>query len=95
MRKQTKMWKTKDNRKIRICDMADDHLSNTISFLRRYAENMRKYEINALASAIPPSGDMAQLAFDRLECEVFSSTIDDYLPDIFYNLQLEQLRRNQ
>lgn len=31
MRKQTKLWETADNRKIRICDMSDKHLKNTIA----------------------------------------------------------------
>lgn len=31
MKKQTKLWETADNRRIRICDMTDKHLKNTIA----------------------------------------------------------------
>ena len=31
MRKQTKLWETADGRRIRICDMTDKHLKNTIA----------------------------------------------------------------
>ena len=38
MRKQTKLWKPKDGKKLRICDMTDNHLNNTITFLKRQAK---------------------------------------------------------
>ncbi len=38
MKKQTKLWTTKDGRKIRICDMEDSHLVNTIKMVAKNGE---------------------------------------------------------
>ena len=37
MRKQTKLWTTKNGKKIRICDMTNGHLINSINFIEKLA----------------------------------------------------------
>lgn len=43
MRKETKMWKCRDGRKIRICDMDDNHLLNAIKMIERLARREISY----------------------------------------------------
>jgi hypothetical protein len=34
-KKRTLGWMTKDGRQVQVCDMSDEHLLNSIAFLRR------------------------------------------------------------
>lgn len=58
MRKETAYWTCKDGRRLRICDMDDRHLLNTIRFLERALEDRK--------ACPPPSfqGEMAQFFAD-------------------------------
>jgi len=62
MRKQTKKWTMKNGKKIRICDMSDSHLLNTIRMLRNKKSDdaIKLYE---LAGSI--NGEAAQDDLDR------------------------------
>ena len=62
MKKQTKIWKTKDGRKIRICDMTDQHLLNSIKLLIRAGERVKTEVLNYYPSF---NGEMAQMEVDR------------------------------
>ncbi|MCK5612576.1 hypothetical protein KAR91_62470 [Candidatus Pacearchaeota archaeon] len=57
--KQTKLWKTRAGTKIRICDMTDKHLNNTIKMMFRSYEAMLYKEWGQLMSYFesdPPDG---------------------------------------
>jgi len=94
MRKQTKIWKTKTGQ-IRICDMSDRHLLNTIRMLERRAE---AYYNNAVISGYRMMGFLqGEVAQDCLEGELMQleeEGPDEFLPDIYWNMLAECRRRN-
>ena len=96
MRKQTKVWTTKDGRRIRICNMSSVHISNTIAMLERKTELVTEAmldEAYGLTSFL--QGEMAQFSIEcdirRLEEGVSPSE----LFPIYENLILERERRNE
>jgi len=46
LKKQTAKWKTKDGTVIRICDMDDNHLINTLKLLKKQAQKIYSEENN-------------------------------------------------
>ena len=61
MRKQTTRWKQKDGTTIRVCDMTDSHLTNTIALLERSAQRHDD------AFAMAPNPFHGDIAFDMME----------------------------
>ncbi len=93
IKKQTKKWTTKDKSKIRICDMEDSHLLNTIKFLERFAETERKLNMDFYITCPQPNGEMAQMAFDNELSLAIESIWEDFTPPIYDNLIKEKERR--
>lgn len=61
MRKCTKLWTKRDGTKIRICDMSDSHVANTIKMLERAAEYECQNAISAGYSVLSIiQGEMAE-----------------------------------
>lgn len=92
-RKQTKLWTTRNGDRVRICDMDDDHLRNTMAFLHRKAIMECSEAVRTMLHVIPPSAEMASLDFERALDEALQSTWEDYVPEIFYDLNMDYCRR--
>ena len=70
IRKQTKTktWTTKDGSKIRICDMDDEHLYNTITLLNKQS---RMATSNAILTGYSMLGMLqGEMAIDSVEIEI-------------------------
>jgi len=97
IRKQTEIWITKDKEKIRICDMSDSHLANTIAMLDRKAENITPcILLEAYRALNSLNGEMAIYAIEGeidhlIEYGVDPSTIYP----LYDNLVLESQRREE
>lgn len=93
IRKQTKLWKTKSGERIRICDMKDLHLLNTIKYLHRVFDTWQDQSLLDVASAYGVcGGDMALYSVECAEQDIINADIYDEIP-ILYNLEQEAERR--
>ena len=89
MRKQTKMWTMKNGNKIRICDMSDSHLVNTINLLRRHKLSTLGNAESFLNSL---QGDMAIMTMENNIDYLIQADIDE-LTDHGEALLMEADRR--
>ena len=90
----TKKWTMKTGEKIRIKDMTDSHLLNTLKMLKKNGQAKLKYMIDAVSSFPGFNGEQAQIAFEQMEDTLFESEWDDYVPEIFSDLVEEAGKRN-
>ena len=95
MRKITKIWKCKNGEKIRICDMTDNHLNNTINFMERIAKNNRNSELKAAYSvSCMLQGDMASFCCENdIESMEEDPDGEAFLHPLYDDLIKEQHRR--
>jgi hypothetical protein len=63
-RKVTKVWKQKDGKKIRICDMTDKHLVNSLNLVER---KILEYRIEAIWSEANEFCDLGVVIDDARE----------------------------
>jgi hypothetical protein len=92
IKKVTKIWTKKDGSKIRICDMTDSHLTNTIKMLER---NAREHECEALGCFPSFQGEMAQYYAELAWDSIAENGIDpNEITPLYDDLLLEKQRRN-
>ena len=85
-----KYWTTRSGRTIRICDMSDMHLINSINYIRRYYDKMiaSAYQME---SSINPDSDAAW-CIDQEISSMENGDPGDYIPE-FNDLLDEAIRR--
>lgn len=91
-------WKTKDGRTIRIRDMDNQHLANTIRLLRRRAERQRpQVELDLSSFAASCRGDGATDAAESEERMVSNMDLEEFcgyvFNDVWHELIEEATRR--
>lgn len=93
--KQTRLWRTKDGRKIRVCDMDSNHLSHTINMLRRTAE-FELLEMGRFTQFL--QGEMAQYFaeqdYDRL-LSMCQEELCEYIHGDIYEALVEEHKRRE
>lgn len=82
-----RVWTTKDGRKIKVGDMEDGHLVNTIRMLRRKYVTVDEFLSACAYASSPMAGDMASMAVEQ---EIATMSI---MPWIFDDLVAEAARR--
>lgn len=95
IKKVTKKWKTRNGTKIRICDMTDEHIINSIHLLESLDRSMRRSAYALLDSFNPESEAYFQLENQLLsDLEENGESVEDRFP-IYYDLNLELERRKE
>jgi len=92
--KQTRLWATREGTKIRVCDMGDEHLVNSLKMLKRQALSAREDNLAAAWSAAAMfNGDMATYYAEQEADRVSDAHWIDYMSDFWEPMQLEAHRR--
>jgi hypothetical protein len=84
IRKVTKIWTCKDGRRVRICDMDNQHLVNTVRMLERKMEDAQS-AMNPFMYP-PPQGEMALMAWENECARYHEGSFDDDGGDLTYLL---------
>jgi hypothetical protein len=89
------IWTTRDGKRIAIGDMTDQHLLNTINYLRRWAMTFLDRNRSFYLGGMPPNGEQASYLFEReFDYWTCEAEPDDLLPNIYWRM-LEEAERRQ
>ena len=90
--KQTRLWTMRNGSKIRICDMADSHLLNSIALLERHANHT--HNINTSFGYMALCGLRGEQAIEAMEQQLEDlENNGPSHPDIYENLLADAQRR--
>jgi len=87
------VWVTRMGERVRVSEMGDNHLVNTILFLQRHATKNLAALTACYVMGPAPRGEMAQDAFDREFDAVLDYTWQDKVPAIFWLMLTEAEHR--
>lgn len=82
-----RVWKTKDGRKVRVCDMDDAHLINTIRYMDRRLEAM-KWEMEYPNFPNPREQEIAVRRFND-----FMTAKPEYVWSFYLDMKVEAAKR--
>lgn len=91
------IWITKDGRRIKITDMANDHLVNSISMLKRSIRQMRLgHELSGWSALNFFNGEMAQYAVETALLQEEQMDNEEWLEcyTLYGELMKEVIKRN-
>lgn len=88
------VWTTATGDRIRVCDMEDTHLDNTIAYLERKAD---AYILRMATMSNPFQGDIASAEFDEHQDGVLSGEVEievQHIFPIYTDMVAERQRRD-
>lgn len=95
MRKITAIWKTRHGGSIRVCDMTDSHLLNTMRMLEKRSEVLSQEAVDSGYAVLSSmNGEMAQYSIesDLREMEENGVEVEEFFP-VYAQMRKEAWRR--
>ncbi len=94
MKSRNAVWTTRDGDRIKVKNMDDIHLHNTIKYLERRAHAEREEALHGMyMSGGMINGEMAEMDYDRILNNLEESGIEEFLDPIHEAMVLERDRR--
>jgi len=88
-------WVTKEGQEVKVADMGDSHLINTVRMLRRKADRMKLVaELECIQAESMFNGDMARLSMEQEAGRIAEMAEEDFLVETIppYKRMLREIR---